>query len=225
MDAQRPPGLSDPGLSSAGMSCSGCEPPRAVRGVRKGVTGRGFGRHLDRRLRARLWPRGRSRPSGAPTADLRVCLASITRVYVRCACACQVVIRPMMNIALTYDHRLIDGREVRPGRPDWVDVAQRASTGRCGFKAQPHGGSGTDRSLLGSSRPSRDGSMRAEPHLDSGLCSGTDRACSRTCGLLPSAYRLLTAVSCRLGLCLQAVTFLRHIKDVVEDPRRLLLDI
>jgi 2-oxoglutarate dehydrogenase E2 component (dihydrolipoamide succinyltransferase) len=37
--------------------------------------------------------------------------SSLALRAVRIACRAQVIIRPMMYIALTYDHRLIDGRE------------------------------------------------------------------------------------------------------------------
>lgn len=97
----------------------------------------------------------------------------------------EIKARPMMYIALTYDHRLIDGREV----------------------------------CLALRGPSRHSPAHRLPAPS----------------MMPLVATCSTAIAMRLaGGCLritnakdavQAVMFLRRVKDVIEDPRRLLLDI
>ncbi len=57
-------------------------------------------------------PRETARTSSIPRLETRsghVQLVSLVDAIL--VCVLQVVIRPMMFVALTYDHRLIDGRE------------------------------------------------------------------------------------------------------------------
>jgi hypothetical protein len=95
--------------------------------------------------------------------------------------------RPMMYVALTYDHRLIDGREVGGGGGWGSGVPPSLQAASCARGPVPLGGASR------STPPS--------PNLDAPP-------------LPPHARRPP-----------QAVTFLKRIKEVVEDPRRLLLNV
>jgi 2-oxoglutarate dehydrogenase E2 component (dihydrolipoamide succinyltransferase) len=79
----------------------------------------------------------------------------------------EILPRPVMNVALTYDHRLIDGREV------------------------------SDRQDLVMQHPVSLMSHVVRKHVDA---------------MWPLS-------------CLQAVTFLKRLKEVIEDPRRMLLGV
>jgi 2-oxoglutarate dehydrogenase E2 component (dihydrolipoamide succinyltransferase) len=80
----------------------------------------------------------------------------------------EILPRPVMNVALTYDHRLIDGREVN--------------------------------------------SHNSTPCSNFHFC------------IFPATPCMHTSVSGALRH-LQAVTFLKRLKEVIEDPRRMLLGV
>jgi hypothetical protein len=119
--------------------------------------------------------------------------------------------RPMMYVALTYDHRLIDGREVGPTGGEGI--------GGAGPRALP----GSVARVVGRRRTTtttRPAVRRAGPSP----ALPTSGQCLRqpsTPHCAPSALRHAGP----LALWPQAVTFLKRIKEVVEDPRRLLLNV
>jgi 2-oxoglutarate dehydrogenase E2 component (dihydrolipoamide succinyltransferase) len=108
-----------------------------------------------------------------------------------------VVPRPMMYIAFTYDHRLIDGREVRAS----VVVCLGMCANCCA--TQP---------LIVSCQAS--------------FCLGKCELPAQLTHMGFNQARNASAGKWRvLVFAVQAVMFLRRVKDVIEDPRRLLLDI
>lgn len=105
-----------------------------------------------------------------------------------------VVPRPMMYIALTYDHRLIDGREVRVATLEAADPAS---------------------------------AYLSNPAVSRQSCRSITPPPRRAMGAWVCMCAVEPAARCKgpSAVCSQAVTFLRRIKDVIEDPRRLLLGV
>lgn len=132
----------------------------------------------------------------------------------------KVEVRPIMNIALTYDHRLIDGREVRGlvgGGAVRCRQGQGAREGArtAGERPAVHFGesSGVWHAQLAGLGASQGLRQRGAPCT----CAGT---------ALPLFVSfLLTVMVMPVAVRAQAVTFLKRVKEIVEDPRRLLLDV